>query len=59
MKTPRPTRRWLQFSLRALLVLVTLSAIPCSWLAVKLYIPFAHFPFSPSSSPAARPAGPF
>ena len=36
MKIPRPTRRWFQFSLRTLLVFVTLSAIPCSWLAVKL-----------------------
>ncbi len=36
MKIPWPTRRWFQFSLRALLVFVTLSAIPCSWLAVKL-----------------------
>jgi hypothetical protein len=36
MKFPRPTRRWFQFSLRALLLFVTLCAIACSWLAVKL-----------------------
>jgi hypothetical protein len=36
MKIPWPTRRWFQFSLRTLLLFVTLSAIPCSWLAVKL-----------------------
>jgi hypothetical protein len=36
MKIPRPTRRWFQFSLRALLVFVTLLAFACSWLAVKL-----------------------
>jgi len=36
MKIPWPTRRWLQFSLCALLVFVALSAIPCRWLAVKL-----------------------
>ena len=33
---PRPKLRWYQFSLRTLLVLVTLFAIPCSWIAVKL-----------------------
>jgi hypothetical protein len=31
-----PKRRWFQFSVRALLVFVTLCAIPCSWIAVKL-----------------------
>jgi hypothetical protein len=36
MNIARPTRRWFQFSLRMLLVFVTISAIPCSWLAVKL-----------------------
>jgi hypothetical protein len=36
MRIPLPNRRWFQFSLRTLLVFVTLSAIPCSWLAVKL-----------------------
>ena len=36
MKTDLPKRRWFQFSLRTLLVFVTLCAIPCSWLAVKL-----------------------
>jgi hypothetical protein len=36
MRIPWPTRRWLQFSLRTLLVFVTLFAIVCSWLSVKL-----------------------
>ena len=36
MKIPRPTRRWFQFSLRALLVFVTLFAFACSLLAVKI-----------------------
>jgi Leucine-rich repeat (LRR) protein len=36
MKIPWPKRRWHQFSLRTLLVLVTLFAIPCSWLAVTI-----------------------
>jgi hypothetical protein len=29
-------RRWFQYSLRALLVVVTLCALACSWLGVKL-----------------------
>jgi hypothetical protein len=33
---PAPKRRWLQFSLRTLLIFVTLCALPCSWLAMKL-----------------------
>ena len=37
MTDPKPNkRRWLQFSLRALLVFVTFCAPPCSWLAVKI-----------------------
>jgi hypothetical protein len=40
MKAPfsllKPRRRWLQYSLRTLLVATTLLAIACSWLAVKL-----------------------
>ena len=39
MTTPRPkrrTRRFLQFSLRALLVFVLLVSVGMSWLAVKL-----------------------
>jgi len=36
MTTPKPTRRWFQYSLRTLLVLVTVCAIPCSWLGVKV-----------------------
>ena len=28
--------RWFQFSLRGLLIAVTLCAVPCSWLAVRL-----------------------
>ena len=31
-----PKRRWYQYSLRTLLVFVTLFALACSWLAVKL-----------------------
>jgi hypothetical protein len=33
---PRPKHRWFQFTLRSLLIVVTLCAIPCSWLAVRL-----------------------
>ena len=33
---PKPKLRWYQYSLRTLLVFVTLCAIPCSWLGVKL-----------------------
>lgn len=36
MRIPRPTRRWFQYSLRTLLVFVTLCAIACSWLALSL-----------------------
>ena len=36
MTDPKPIRRWFQFSLRTLLIFVTLCAIPCSWLAVKI-----------------------
>ncbi|MGA2031281.1 MAG: hypothetical protein ABSG68_03405 [Thermoguttaceae bacterium] len=36
MIAPRPKLRWFQFSLRTLLVFVTLCAFACSWLAVKL-----------------------
>lgn len=33
---PKPKLRWYQFSLRTLLIAVTLFAFPCSWLAVKI-----------------------
>jgi hypothetical protein len=33
--TPKPKLRWFQFSLGGLLAVVTLCAIPCSWLAVR------------------------
>lgn len=36
MTAPKPKHRWLQFSLRTLLIFVTFCAIPCSWLAIKL-----------------------
>ncbi len=32
---PKRNPRWFQYSLRTLLIVVTLFAIPCSWLAVK------------------------
>ncbi len=35
MTSPEPKLRWFQFSLRTLLIVVTLCAILCSWLAVK------------------------
>ena len=35
MTALKPKLRWFQFSLRTLLVFVTLCAIPCSWIAVK------------------------
>jgi hypothetical protein len=34
--SPKAKLRWYQFSLRSLLIFVTLFAIPCSWLAVKM-----------------------
>ena len=36
MESPKPKLRWFQFSLRTLLIAVTLAAIACSWLGVKL-----------------------
>jgi hypothetical protein len=33
--TPEPKRQWFEFSLRTLLIVVTLCAMPCSWFAVK------------------------
>ena len=33
---PKPKRRWLQFSLRTLLVFVTLSAFASGWFVVKM-----------------------
>ncbi len=36
MTAPKRKLRWFQYSLRTLLVFVTLCAIPCSWLAVKI-----------------------
>jgi Leucine-rich repeat (LRR) protein len=34
--TSKPFRRWFQYSLRTLLIVVTLFAFACSWFAVKL-----------------------
>ncbi|MGA2797346.1 MAG: hypothetical protein ABSE63_07210 [Thermoguttaceae bacterium] len=34
--SPKPKRRWYQYSLRTLLIFVTLFAVACSWLAVKM-----------------------
>ena len=36
MTDPTPKLRWYQFSLRTLMVFVTLCAFACSWLAVKM-----------------------
>jgi hypothetical protein len=36
MIAPKPKRRPFQFSLRTLLIVITLCAIPCSWLAVTV-----------------------
>ena len=33
---PKPGRPWFQYSLRTLLLVVTLGAVLCSWLAVKM-----------------------
>ena len=33
---PKSKRRWHQYSLRTLLILVTLFAVACSWFAVKM-----------------------
>ena len=35
MTAPKPKLRWFQYSLRTLLVVMTLSAIACSWYAAK------------------------
>ncbi len=32
----KPRRRWLQYSLRSLLIFVTLFAILCSWIATRM-----------------------
>jgi hypothetical protein len=34
--TPKPRRRWLQFSLRTLLVVVLICSAPCGWFAYKV-----------------------
>lgn len=34
--TPTPRRRWLQYSLRTLLVLVLLLSLPLAWFALKI-----------------------
>ncbi len=36
MTAIKPKRRWFQYSLRTLLVFVTVCALACSWLAVKM-----------------------
>ena len=36
MTTPKPKRRWFQYSLRTLLVVVTLCAMLCSWLGLEM-----------------------
>ena len=37
MPDPTPKLRWFQFRLRTLLVVVTLCAVACSWVAVKMW----------------------
>ena len=34
--TPKPRRRWLQFSLRTLMALVVLLSLPLAWFALKI-----------------------
>ena len=34
--SPKPKRRWYQYSLRTLLLFMVLCAIACSWFAVKM-----------------------
>ena len=34
--TPKPRRRWLQFSLRTLMVVVLLVALPLGWIGILL-----------------------
>jgi hypothetical protein len=34
--TPTPRRRWLQYSLRTLMVLTLVCSLPCGWLAYQL-----------------------
>jgi hypothetical protein len=36
LTSPKPTCRWFQYSLRTLMIIVTLFAIACSWFAVKM-----------------------
>jgi hypothetical protein len=33
---PKPKRRWYQYSLRTLMIFVTMFAVMCSWFAVKM-----------------------
>jgi hypothetical protein len=34
--TPKPKRRWFQFSLRTLMLFVTVWAMPCCWVSVRM-----------------------
>jgi hypothetical protein len=34
--TPKPHRRWLQFSLRTMLLLVLIASVPLGWLGMKV-----------------------
>jgi hypothetical protein len=33
---PKPRRRWLQFSLRTMMVMVLICSVPCGWIAYRL-----------------------
>ena len=34
--TPKPRRRWLQFTLRTLFIMVLACSLPCAWIAERM-----------------------